>query len=217
MISVLAPTRGRPHALQEMADQAHATADGPVEILAYVDDDDPSDYQPDGVTVVRGPRTVLSECWNVLAGHAHGDILQMGSDDIRHRTLGWDTQVAEVFGSCPDRLLFVYTRDGIHDDRLGTHGFVSTEWVATVGYFTPDMFPADYADTWLNEVSARIGRRVFLPTVLIEHLHPIVGKAVVDRTHRERLERREEADVDRLWLETQLLRDVDVARLEAAI
>src|SRR5690554_2132770 len=68
MISVLAPTRGRPDALQAMADSVYATATGPVEVLAYVDDDDPSDYsQVTGVRIVTGPRIVLSDCWNRLA------------------------------------------------------------------------------------------------------------------------------------------------------
>jgi hypothetical protein len=218
VISVLAPSRGRSAALQEMADQAHETAESAVEVLAYVDVDDPADYESlHGVVVHRGPRTTLSDCWNVLAGKARGDVLQMGSDDIRHRTPGWDTQVRAVFESCPDRLLFVYTRDGIHDDRLGTHGFVSREWVETVGYFTPSMFPADYADTWLNEVSGRVGRRAYLSSVLIEHLHPIARKAEWDQTHRERLQRREDADVDQLWIDTQPLRDEAVEKLRVVL
>lgn len=198
-----------------MVASAHATATGLIEVLVYVDDDDPTVYQPDGYRIVTGPRITLSDCWNKLAGEAQGDILQMAADDIRYRTGGWDTQVAQVFDQWDDRILFVYTRDGIHDARLGTHGFVSKEWVETVGYFTPDMFPADYADTWLNELAARIDRRVYLPSVLVEHLHPIAGKAPWDQTHKERLARR--GGVEQMWLDTQPLRDADTQKLAAAL
>lgn len=216
LISVLAPTRGRPEALQAMAWSAHETADGPVQILAYVDDDDPADYQPENVKIVRGPRITLSECWNRLAEVADGTILHMGSDDIRFRTPGWDTRILDVFDAFPDRICFVHGRDGGHDEKLGTHGFVSRRWVDTVGYFTWPGFPCDYADTWLHVVAGKIGRRVFVPSVLIEHLHPIFGKGEWDQTHMERLVRGKEANVGALWRSLDGRRAEDARRLEAA-
>lgn len=189
LISVLAPTRGRPAALQEMADSVFRTAEN-VEVLAYVDDDDPADYSNiEGVRIITGPRVTLSDCWNRLAAEADGTILGMGSDDIRYRTPGWDTSVRAVINSFTDRIVFVYTEDGIHNERLGTHGFVSREWVEAAGMFTWPGFAMDYADTWLNDIARRIHRAVFIPGVMVEHLHPIAGKAEWDQTHRERLAR----------------------------
>lgn len=217
LISVLAPTRGRPRSLQEMADSAHGTADAPVQVLAYVDDDDPADYTGvEGVQIVRGPRITLSECWNQLADKADGTILQMGSDDIRFRTSGWDTRILDVFDAFPDRIVFVYGRDGAHDEKLGTHGFISRRWVDTVGYFTWPGFPCDYADTWLHEVAGRIGRLVHVPSVLVEHLHPIFGKGEWDQTHMERLQRGKEANVGAMWRELESRRIEDARKLEAA-
>lgn len=213
VVSVLAPSRGRPAALQEMADSAHATAVGPVEVVAYVDDDDPADYSTvTGVRIVAGPRIVLSDCWNRLAAEATGSILGMGSDDIRFRTDSWDAKIRAAFALFADRIVFVYGRDGIHDEKLGTHGFVHRRWVETVGYFTWPEFPADYADTWLHELAARVGRSVFLPDVYIEHLHFLVGKAEVDQTHRERLARRD----DGLWAALTDQRVADARKLEEA-
>lgn len=217
MISVLAPTRGRPDALQAMADSVYATATGPVEVLAYVDDDDPSDYsQVTGVRIVTGPRIVLSDCWNRLAAVADGDILGMGADDIRFRTPGWDEKVRAVFDGYADGIVFVYGDDGVHHGKLGTHGFVSRRWVETLGYFTWPGFVADYADTWLHELGQRINRIVYLPDVVTEHLHPVVGKAVVDATHRERLARAATADVAALWGRLSVQRVEDARRLEEA-
>lgn len=214
-ISVLVPSRGRPQALQEMADSVHATAVGPVEVLAYVDDDDPADYSTvTGVRIIYGPRIVLSDCWNQLAAAADGPILGMGADDIRFRTVGWDTRVCRAFEVFDDQIAFVYGRDGIHDQKLGTHGFIHWRWVETVGYFTWPEFPADYADTWLHELAGRIRRLVYLPDVYIEHLHFLAGKAEVDQTHRERLARR--GNVDWLWRTLTDQRIADARKLEEA-
>ena len=211
-ISILAPSRGRPKALQAMADSAFRTASN-IEILAYVDEDDPSDYEAvQDVTIVRGPRINLSDCWNRLAEKARGSILHMGSDDIRFRTPHWDQMIRQAFEVFRDRIVFVYGDDGIHDRKMGTHGFVSREWYQTVGRFTPPFFPCDYADTWLNEVAAHIGRRMYIQGMLIEHLHPIAGKASWDQTHKERLERGREANVGELY---ESLHDARMAEAEA--
>lgn len=218
LISLLAPTRGRPQALLEMADTAFGTAEGPVEVLAYVDDDDPQKdvYLGLGIRIVIGPRIILSNCWNQLAHEAQGDILHMSSDDIRFRTAGWDRIIRDTFNRYEDRIVFVWGRDGIHDGIMGTHGFISRRWMETVGYFTWPDFPADYADTWLDDLANRIGRSVYLPELLIEHLHPIAKKAEYDQTHRERLERGRRANVKAMWRRLESQRKQDAERLGAA-
>lgn len=217
MFSLLAPTRGRPQALQDMADSAHATATSPVEVLAYVDADDPFLDQyvaTRGVSVVVGPRIVLSECWNVLARQAQGEFLHMSSDDIRFRTPGWDKIIRGTFDRFPDGIAFVFGRDGIHDEKLATHGFISRRWLETVGYFTWHEFPCDFADTWLHDVAQMIGRLVYQPAVLIEHLHPIANKAEWDQTHLERKARGKDARVDALYRRLRARRVEDAKRLE---
>jgi hypothetical protein len=203
--------------MRRMAESAHSTADGPVEVLAYVDDDDPAVYDSQSYRTVRGPRIVLSDCWNKLANAASGEILQMAADDIRFRTAGWDTQILDVFDAFPDRVAFVYGRDGIHDEKLGTHGFVSREWVDAVGWFTWPGFAADFADTWLHDIAGRVGRRVFVSSLLFEHLHPIAGKAPWDDTHKERLVRMKEQDVGRVWREIEPERQAAAERLLAVM
>lgn len=216
MISILAPTRGRPQAAAEMAGSARNTASD-IEILFYVDDDDPNlaEYQAMPGVIV-GPRIVLSDCWNRLAEHATGDILHMSADDIRYRTPGWDQVVLEAFAEYPDRIVFVYGRDGYADGRLGTHGFISRRWYETLGYFTWPEFQADYADTWLHDLATRIDRLVYLPDVYTEHLHPIARKANWDQTHMERRDRRRRTRPGVLYNRLHAQRQADAERLEAA-
>jgi hypothetical protein len=92
-VSLLVPTRGRPDQIASMWASACATASRPndLELVIYVDDDDPT-VLPDlgDATIIHGPRIVLSDCWNKCAAAATGDILWLGNDDVLFRTPGWD-------------------------------------------------------------------------------------------------------------------------------
>lgn len=217
MISLIVPSRYRPDRLNDMWQSALATADDPggLELVARLDDDDPSAYPelPGNVTYIRGPQLLMSCLWNDAQAHASGDLFWHGGDDNLFRTPGWDTAVREAAGRYPDGIVFVHGRDGGQDERLGTHGFLTREWGRASGWFLPPYFPSDYNDTWLTEVADRIGRRVYLPDVLIEHMHPSWGKGPEDRTHLERLARHD----DGLWARTAPERDAHAGRLREAI
>lgn len=219
-ISILCPTRGRPDNVHRMVASAFTTADEPdqLEVVFYRDDDDPTDH-PDlpGTRTVIGPRILLSQAWNECYDHAAGDVLMHGGDDLVFRTPSWDSKVRGAFDAFPDRLVFVYGDDTNQGQQLGTHGFVHRRWVEVLGYFVPPHFSSDFNDTWLNEIAAAAGRRVYLPDVVTEHLHPAFGKGEWDRTHRERLERHRCDDVDALYRSLAVERERDTHRLLAAI
>ena len=123
----------------------------------------------------------------------------------------------DVFDGYPDRIVFVHGRDGIHDASFGTHGFIHRRWVDTVGYFVPPYFSSDYNDTWLNEVANALGRRVYLPGLYTEHMHPVAGKAPWDATYHERMERHTRDGVDALYVSKRHERLADVERLRAVL
>jgi hypothetical protein len=202
---------------------AYATAELPPELRFYLDEDDAAF----GVTVstihelggdyVVGPRIVLSETWNTLVKRATHDVLMHCGDDIVFRTPGWDRLVTEALDALPGKIGVVHGRDGYQDARMATHGFYHRNWVETLGYLVPPYFASDYNDLWNTEVADALGRRVYLPNVYTEHMHPVAGKGELDQTHRERLERHRREDCDRTWRETAHLRRADVAKLRAAI
>ncbi len=201
MISLLVPTRGRPANVARFLGSAAATARTPrdVEVVFYVDDDDPArDQIADAVlksggeihtTLLVGPRIVLSECWNHCWKACSGEILGLFGDDIVFRTADWDSEVDKAFREVNDKILFVHGRDGIAEAVFGTHGFIHQRWANTVGYFVPPYFSSDFSDTWLNDIANAIGRRRYLGSVYTEHMHPCAGKAETDRTHLERMAR----------------------------
>lgn len=202
MISILCPTRNRPENIKRLFNSAVSTADEGIEFVFYIDEDDTkSESVLDNLPVksIKGKRIVLSQMWNECADMASGDIMMHAGDDLVFKTTGWDTLVKEVFKQFPDGIAFVYGRDGYSPDDFGTHGFLHKNWVTATGYFVPPYFSSDYNDTWLNDVAKRIGRHVFLPDLLIEHMHPICGKGEWDRTHEERLERGRLDNVSQLY------------------
>lgn len=227
MISVLVPTRGRPHNMRRMVDSGRATADGHPEYVFYIDDDDrPSRdmaeelYAEAGdVQWTHGPRGALnlSQLWNECQKIAEYNVYQHSCDETIYRTPGWDTAVHQAFQMWPDGIGLVYGRDGIHDENLATHGFITRTWVNAVGYFVPPYFSSDYNDLWLHEVAGAINRRVFLPDVFTEHMHPAVGKGPLDQTHQDRLARHGQDGVDALWNQLFSQRQEDARKLLNAI
>lgn len=222
MISILVPSRGRPDQLARMIDSARATAAGPVEVVARLDDDDPALQQYEEKLIGRasmivGPRTVLSIYWNECWERAAGPVFHHAGDDLIYRTDGWDRLVLDAFAACEDRIVFVYGRDGYQDERLGTHGFLHQRWTDAVGYFVPPHFSSDFNDVWITEVARKIGRARYLPEMFIEHMHPVAGKGEWDLTHRERLARHKQDRPQLLYRRLAQKRERDARKLRAAM
>jgi len=224
LISVLIPSRGRPSQLARAVISAHkmATHERRIEFVVRLDEDDPArhDYfwpKFKGVNYIVGERGLLSEMWNECYGHATGEIVMHGGDDLVFRTPGWDQQVREAFAASDDKILLVQGDDlSPNREALATHGFVHRRWVETVGYFLPPLFSCDWNDVWLTEVADMVGRRVMLPFVT-EHQHYSFGKREHDRTDTEREERGRDDDVVGLFNRTKQDRVRDAAKLRAVM
>lgn len=222
-ISILVPTRGRPANVQRLVNSAYTTSALPPQFIFYVDEDDPRRDETvhaavtAGATITIGPRIVLSEMWNRCAELATNDIMMHCGDDIVFRTSGWDTVVLDAFSRFPDKLILVHGDDGYQRERIATHGFYHRNWVETLGYFVPPYFSSDYNDLWLTEVADAIGRRLYLPHVYTEHMHPSAGKGELDQTHIDRLARHNEDNVAGLYASLAQRRIEDAGKLRDAI
>lgn len=233
LISVLVPSRGRPDMLARTIRTAFETATHTrrLEFVVRIDDDDPKemDYHfkakfaalvevaplPDMVRVLVGPRVLLSECWNICASHASGEILMHCGDDITFNTPAWDQRVRDEFAKLPDRIGLVFGDDlSTNFPDLATHGFIHRRWVEAVGYFLPPLFSSDWNDVWISEVAKSIDRMIPMPDVVIEHHHYSFGKAERDQTHADREERGERDGVVDLFKNTVKERKNDAAKLK---
>lgn len=221
-ISILCPTRNRVDSLRRLVHSARETAANPldIEFVFYVDDDDDASAREANrlkTTTVRGSRIVLSEMWNRCWEKATSDVAMHCGDDIVFRSPNWDLHVMQAFDRYPDKIVLVHGRDGYQDANLATHGFLHRRWIETLGYFVPPYFSSDFNDTWNTEIADAVGRRVYLPDVYTEHMHPVAGKGVWDQTHQERLARHSRDNVEQLYRDLLPRRLEDIAKLTNAI
>ncbi len=161
-----------------MASSARQMAMKPIEIIVWLDADDPA--LTDNLRVCReekilyllGPRDVIhSSRWDKCLPLATGDLLYHANDDIEFGTPSWDLMIEEEFEKCPDKILMVHGDDLFcQREHFGCHPCVHRRWVDTLGYFIPPYFDGEYGDAWVNDLANRIGRRKFLPFIC-EHLH----------------------------------------------
>lgn len=197
MISILCPTRKRPQNITRFVESIVNTVSdiNNVELLVYIDDDDQESIpalsaaaEKVSVNAVQGNQLIGSQMYNELGKMSNGNIIMFAADDVVFGTPKWDVLVQNEFDKYEDKILFVYGDDGFQKGRIGTHGFIHRYWMEILGYVLPPKLASAYTDEWVTELSERVGRKCYLPSLIVEHLHPATGKALLDETYSKRIE-----------------------------
>jgi hypothetical protein len=186
---VIVPSRGRPHNVARLVEGWAATASpgGRAHLLVAVDDDDPAKLEylqaVMGVGFAwleAGPRQGLGATLNRYATrHAPGyAAVGFMGDDHLPRTVGWDTLVLGALAKLGAGL--VYGDDRLQGPALPTAVFMSSCVVDALGWLAPPPLQHLYLDSYWLALGRRLGRITYLPEVVIEHLHPVAGKAPSD-------------------------------------
>lgn len=243
MIALCVPTRGRPSLFADMVSSAFNTADVPsqVYVVAYVADDDPCGDAYDDVAIghsvslMGGPHIWNTQAWNLCARHAidaGADICMQAADDLVFRTQGWDTWLDETFRTLSDPYWLVHCADGSPHDQpawreyidagsyhapFAAHVILHRDWIDALGCLVPEAVPSTFCDVWVNELADRLGRRQFLPDVLIEHAHHYYGKRRPDSTDQLRKQTDRAYQPERIYADTTTRRYEDLRKLQAAI
>jgi len=172
MLSVLMPSRGRPKDCKEAYESCLRTAKGEVEILVYLDEDDPQrgNYE---VPHVVGASLRCAQANRELLKKAKGDLFYFGSDDQRWETEGWDTRFAELMPE--DGLSILYPRD-IPGGQKGMNPCWSRKFADLFGHY-PEEFVHFGPDQWLVDIARRAGTLINVKDVLISH------RRIKDETH----------------------------------
>jgi hypothetical protein len=155
---------------KKMVDTATQLAGGPLEVLIYINDDDPCKEQYyeliDQRYLLCGPDRSPVYSWNLLAEKAKYDLLFLMGDDAWFETQDWVPKIVEIFDQYPDKIAFVYpSLDGQpwQGGHLTTehcpHFVIHRNWVNALGYFIPPQFWHWYIDTYYRDVSKLINRR----------------------------------------------------------
>ncbi len=231
VISILTPTRQRPNRLSEfiMSVYQHTEEKNRVEMLMYVDRDDPTkDQYMDFFVhcqtefkdflrihfVFDEPKSV-SKSWNDLYERSVGDIIIMGNDDLLYRTPSWDRMVELESNKFEDEIYCMWMDDRINRENHCAFPIVSRKWCETLGYFTPGVFHFGYNDTWVFDIAQKINRCRFLGGVVAEHMHFASQKAPYDETYaRNRTQSYDFYELDRQIFDSEAMRE---KRIEDAI
>lgn len=191
---VIVPSRGRPQNIARLITawqhtQSRAT------LLVACDDDDPTlgDYidvmerAPDDqqFQFYMGRRMRLAGTLNFLAnerverpGTLPNDVIGFMGDDHLPRTAQWDLEIGSVFKHYGSGV--VYGNDLIQGPNLPTAVFMTADIIKTLGYMVPPGLTHMYLDNTWKTWGEGMGRLHYMPHVIIEHLHPIAGKAEWD-------------------------------------
>lgn len=191
---IIVPSRARPERASTMAFSARDKAHRPdrLDIVIVVDDTDPEleEYMdafpaegPTRLVILEG-RHRYTECLNIIAfspesdGH---DILGAFGDDVVFRTQSWDVFVEKAMR----RPCIGYGDDLIHGQKHPTAVFMSRTIVDALGWLAlPDTKHQWADDAWLA-LGQRTGSLRYIKRVVVEHMHPAVGKAEWDQTYRD--------------------------------
>ena len=184
--SILTPTRNRPSNCIRFIQSVYNTSHNKdnVEMLFYVDNDDPSieDYKKIEGKFTYGDPISVSKSWNIIAEKCKGDYMIMGNDDLIYRTPGWDTILTEKL-SALDPFWCSWVDDGINGKNHCAFPIISREWYDAVGYFAPGIFNFGYNDTWVFEIAKRIDRCNYIKDIFVEHMHFTKSKSEMDDTY----------------------------------
>lgn len=184
-VSVLIPTRGRPKRFRKAVESLLRTKAGKVEVLAYLDDDDPGlnvyrekDYPE--VRFVVGPRLGLAKIIHHLIGLSLYSHILLGADDIEFKTPQWDLKLVEAMPT--DGIGIVFCEDNWK--QTCNHFMFHQKWYSLTGLF-PDDFEHFGPDGYVLTVAKELKRDFFVKDVVIEHHHVKNGRAPSDRTYEE--------------------------------
>lgn len=189
---MIVPSRGRPKAVRDLYEAFRDTRQvGDTRLVFAVDRTDTTlaryrtavtRTRDPLVTVVAvdGGRMVaaLNEAAAVVVADPTVEAVGFLGDDHRPRIPGWD---ASYLGALRELGAGI-----VYGDDLVQHAFVPTQCAITAdvvrawGYMCPPTLWHMYVDTWWKIVGEAAGKLRYLPDVVVEHLHPIVGTAAQD-------------------------------------
>jgi len=192
----LVPTRGRPSNAIRLA-MAWADVTSPSTHLQFIlDDDDPEleEYKEKlahpQVDQFRfgfqiGERRRLGGTLNYWAPKYanHFDFIGFMGDDHIPRTPQWDQRLMQSIANHPVGI--AYGNDLIHGPNIPTAVLMKSQVIKTLGYMVPPGLVHLYMDNTWKDWGIATDSLVYNGAVVIEHLHPIAGKAEWDDRYRE--------------------------------
>lgn len=190
-MALIVPSRGRPHNIERL-NKALQETEAKVDLYVGVDPDDEKlqgykdmadKYQ--FKLVVADKREKFGPTLNRIALSIASDyeyIAWMGDDHLP-KTHGWDQRYREALDSVGVGV--VYGNDLVMGETIATELAMTSNIVKTLGYAVPEGFVHLYIDNYFMDLARAIDRLIYLPDVIVQHMHPVAGHAQEDQTYIE--------------------------------
>ena len=185
---VLVPSRNRPGSIAELIksfDETETESD----LIVIVDDDEPQmdEYLAQGCDVLmvqkqgKGMAKPLNFAANLMKDkYRHFAFL---GDDHRPRTKNWDVEFINKLDELGTGL--VYGNDLLQGENLATAVAMTGNIVKELGGMVPQNMIHLYLDNFWMTLGKDLNALAYMPEVILEHLHPVAGKAEWDEQYRE--------------------------------
>jgi hypothetical protein len=226
VLTVICPSRGRPGAAAEVMKTFKDTAvDLDTRLWFVLDLDDntgdhyPNDLEEPAVLTYRleeklccsGMLPPLNMATSIPEIMGDSTVVGFIGDDHRFRTPGWDAAIVDYLEEHPG---VAYADDLLQRQNLPTQWFVSRQIVERFGMGLPTLRHLYIDDYWKTFASAA-GCLYYMPDIVIEHMHPTVGKAEWDEGYRRanapEMYAHDRAAYDE-WRGGQMAADVEILR-----
>jgi hypothetical protein len=182
---VILPTRSRPDSAERCINALKEHSVKSDFVIAI--DDDQADLYPrlEGVTYEVNPRLRMNGTLNLVANKyadKYETIYFLGDDHLVH-TPKWDEHLSDAIAKKGFGL--AYGNDLLQRQSLATAVMMSTNIIRAVGYMAPPKLVHLYMDNYWMILGSRLGSLWYFDKVIIEHLHPVAGKAQWDEGYVE--------------------------------
>lgn len=188
-LTVIVPTKGRPgNAARLVSAFADTIVDDDTHLILAIDHNEElrAEYYTaiplyPWVTLhtVEVKPQRMGPVLNEIAVHQAelADCIGFMGDDHLPRTEGWDVLLAKALDGHPG---VAYGNDLVKGEALPTACVISAKIIRKLGFMCPPRQEHLYLDDYWKMLGKATGNLVYLPDVIIEHLHPTVGKAPWD-------------------------------------
>lgn len=185
---ILVPSRNRPNSIVELIKSLDET-ETESDLIVVIDSDEPQmdAYLELGcdVLMVEKQGKGMAKPLNFAANHFRNKYRHFAflGDDHRPRTKNWDVTFINALDELGIGL--VYGDDLLQGENLATAVAMSGEIVKELGGMVPQDMIHLYLDNFWMTLGKDLNALRYIPEVVLEHLHPIAGKAEWDDQYRE--------------------------------
>jgi len=194
-IAILVPTRYRPKELKRFLDSYKEMNAGYSELFFCFQENDPMIEELKEITkdyehIITGNIGCVAKV-NALADKFKGYRAYLfGADDIVYKTKGFDKLFLEILDQFKQKkgheIAILYGDDTIHGEKLATHPLLSAELIEAQGSFYPkDRMRHLFSDNWCMYLGLSCDILVYVPAIVMDHLHFIKTKAQKDKSYLE--------------------------------